>query len=77
MVARHTKRIPNACNEENFSRRNIIPKMTAIKGLIEDIGVARAEPINSIEEKKDTAPIPQFWIPTKPKMISRRIVNKG
>ena len=68
-----TKSIPKPCNGENFSFRNIIPRITAIIGLIEDIGVAREVPINSNEVKNVTAPNPQLRIPVKPKIKPSRI----
>ena len=74
IVPKQTNRIPIVCNEENFSLRNTIPRMTAINGLIEDIGVAREVPINSKELKKVTAPNPQLRIPVKPKTNPSRIV---
>lgn len=73
IVPKQTKMIPRVCNVENFSFRNIIPRITAIIGLIEDIGVAREVPINSNEVKNVTAPSPQLRIPVKPKIKPSRI----
>ncbi len=73
IVPKQTKSIPIVCNTENFSLRNIIPRITAIIGLIEDIGVAREVPINSKEVKNVTAPNPQLRIPVIPKITPSRI----
>ena len=76
---KQTKSIPKPCNGENFSFRNTIPRITAMMGLIEDMGVARDAPINSIEVKKVTAPNPQLRIPVRPKISPSRLdigVNK-
>ena len=73
IVPKQTKSIPIVCSVENFSFRKTIPRITAIIGLIEDIGVAREVPINSNEVKNVTAPNPQLRIPVKPKINPSRI----
>ena len=73
IVPKQTKSIPIVCNLENFSFKNTIPRITAIIGLIEDIGVAREVPINSNEVKKVTAPNPQLRIPVRPKITISRL----
>ena len=60
---------------DNFSLRMKIPTKKDISGLIEDMDVARAAPIISIDEKKVIAPIPQETIPPKPSANTSLLVT--